>query len=784
MNLKKLFKYELYKLLSDRFFIATLILLLIINSVMCAINTNTSHPKNFHKSVSYVFDVYRSSPTTVLDNYNEYITLSEEQDKLFLSAIQTGDFSFEEEQLPNRYAPDGYTDEHIYNILISNINLEKTYQTKINSLLEQSTKKLEDYRNMGVSSSSFSYVYQKNIISSYSNLPNQISFPTEYIYGWDIFFNYTSINLFIALSVLIGTTIILTKDINSGFLSIARSTSKGRIPNSIAKLLACCTLCLVAVLLFCGSSWLTINFTIGFSSYKSPIQMLTDFILCPVAISIGTYAIIFVCVKLIAFIAFSIVISFISILFKNTILSFIINLCFYGIQFVLYSATNSYIHTSNLNLIFVTEVNPIFTRYRAINILGNAVDYIPFLLTFLVLLFVIMSLITILKYCSTSSSPYIKKGQKCLLTLKFEGINNNHRQKVRGYPLSCVKFELYKLFFASRYITLILILLLIKCFLAYQLISTPETFSDTIYKNYFQTISGPISDETRNFISLERETINSTLLKQYDMQHDFFHNNISSAEYREYLKEYNDANNRNNVFMSIEQRLRYIENQMNHNYDAWFVYDSGWNSLFLNEADWTIYIIFVLLYTGIFSSEYDQISSSFGFAHILRTTKNGRIKTFQSKAFVVGFVTVITTFLWNIIDFISINIRYDLPFANAPIHSLEAFSSFSLNMSIKNFVPIFYLCKFLASLFLSYLIFSLSAIFKKPLPTITLTIMLTLIPSLLSYLKFPVFSKVDFMNFMKATPMLLQNITGIFYLLISLILCFISFLYAKRRWNK
>ncbi len=782
--MKKLFIYELYKLISDRFFIATIILLLAINLGVCAISTNSAYPRMFHSSVSSVFDEYNASPTTVLNNYNEYVALSEERDNLFLTAIKNGDFSFEEEPLPNRYAPDGFTDEHIYNLLISNINLKETYQEKIRSVLEQAMKKLEDYRDMGVSPSSFSYTYQENVISCYSPLPNLISFSVDYIYGWDVYFSYTSVNLFIALSIIIGTIIIFTRDIASGFLSIARSTSKGRLHNSVAKLLACCTLCFVVVILFCGFSWLTINLKVGFSSYKYPIQMLKDFILCPFTLSIGTYAVYFVCVKLLVFFAFSIIIALISTLLKTTVLSFIGNLCFYIVQFVLYSTSSVDNDVRNLNLIFLTEVNPIFMRYRAINIVGYAVDFVPFLFMLLVFLIVLISWIATIIYCSLSSSSRISPKKHFPLALNLKFINNNYNKKVRSYPLSCEIYEFHKLILTSRYIILLLLLFFIKCCSTYQSIATTETFSDTIYKNYFQTLSGPLSDEKRNFISLERTTIDSILLKQYDMQHDFFHQTISYTEYKEYLKNYNTAYSKNDVFMSIEQRLRYIEGQLSDGYDAWFVYDSGWNALFSGKVDWTIYIAFILLYTGIFSSEFEQKSSLFGFSQILRTTKYGRNKTFHSKSFVVGFVTVAVTILWNLIDFLAIYIRYDLPFANAPLHSLEVFSNFSLNMSIEQFIPLFYFCKVLASLSLSYLIFSLSAIFKKTLPTITLIVIPTLTPSILSYLNFPFFSQVNFMNFMRAAPMLLQNSSAIFYISTILILCFIAFFHAKRKWNK
>ena len=77
------------------------------------------------------------------------------------------------------------------------------------------------------------------------------------------------------------------------------------------------------------------------------------------------------------------------------------------------------------------------------------------------------------------------------------------------------------------------------------------------------------------------------LSQQTDMQQAFLHNEITYSEYRDYLSLYREAYSKNPILSSIENYQLYLNEQLNDGYDAWFVYDSGWNSLLLNTTDWT-----------------------------------------------------------------------------------------------------------------------------------------------------------------------------------------------------
>lgn len=219
-------------------------------------------------------------------------------------------------------------------------------------------------------------------------------------------------------------------------------------------------------------------------------------------------------------------------------------------------------------------------------------------------------------------------------------------------------------------------------------------------------------------------------------------------------------------------------------YEAWFVYDTGWTTLIFSDFDWTLYAVILLISVGSFASEYDSKSSTGGFVQILRTTKYGRHKTYISKILAGAILSVILTIVWNLIDFLWLYISYDLPLWNAPIHSIEALGGLKQDMSIYQYLMCFYAIRIIAGIIFGTLVCSLSGILKKHIAVLTTTVMITLLPSLLSKIGLRIFEYFDFTKLMQASSVMLQGIHSTWFVSTVTILVIILLVCSARKWCK
>lgn len=776
-------KYELFKVVSDKFFIISFVSLLLLNVITCSFSINHTSSADLQNSLIQLFQDYNNDPDNIYDKVRERSDFEETQRNLLTDALLAGNTDYEILSLPNQYAPDGYSDQDLFDILLSYVNYPENYSNTITSIVNQATLKKDEFSRNTSIKNSFSYNYQDKIISKYANLPSKICFPVDLVRGWDIYFKYDYTNLFIFLSLLIGVVIIFTTDSTRGSSSLIRTTRNGRRMNALVKLLIAVIFCIFIVILFYSSIFVYIGYSLGFSICAAPLQLLPDFSLCPYLISVGDYFIILIFSRIFSFIVLTVFISVICVFARRPVFSFVYALCFWGIQFYLNTSTliNQDNILKNCNFISTTSVHSFFQRYRAINIFGNVVDYLIFIVILYTLLLWVLSCILINKYSNVL--PFTSyKNTSFSFSIPFprsQALDN--KSHYHDYSISCTSYEYQKIFYSKRSI-IIVILLIIKLFSSYFAASPPSTYSDQLYKEYLLTLEGPITDDKRAFISSERDQINTILNAQLDMQQKFSHGKISYNEYRSYLREYRSAYTKNDVLRSIENKEIYIDNLASNGYDAWFIYETGWRSLFGSNFDWTLYLVLVVLSVGVFSAEFAATSSSYGFINILRSTKHGRKLTYAKKMITIGSISVLFTILWTAVDIFSVSLNHDLHSLLAPIQSITLFSDFESHISIGIYFFLFLFFKICASLLLCFYLCSLSIIFKNTLISVIVVITVTLTPNILSSFEINLFSSIDFVNLFRVTPMLLLNYSAVPFIMGIVLLCVLLTSYARKVW--
>lgn len=783
-----LIHYELNKIIRNKATIIAIFCLFLINAIVCLYYTYDNSPLIPHDDLAEFISLYRNNPEAILNEYEHYIALQNEQDALWISAVAQGNFNYKQVPIPNHYSEsEKYSDSDLYYELFHRISIIEDFQTKIKSTILQAQNNITELHSRGYNTEDYLYNKQIRSISQYEAVLENTSLIFEHTRGWDSFFLYDSVNIFIFFAILILSCTIFTQESQYGILPLIRISSNGRSPTVWAKLITTLIITFVTVILFLLESWILVGISSGYSSISNGLQVFEYFTYCPYSLKIYEYLLIFILTKFIVSFFIALSVLFFSCIVNSYLLVYTFGICLYGINFVLF--TIPYLNSNsiflNLNLVSLLSVNPLFSNFTILNLFNVAIECIPFASILLLLLLPTFSFLIYYQFCNnTVSFPTFSITRICdpLYSLKSNILSFPHFS-IR-YSSSIFPFEIHKTLFSTRLILILIILLGIKVIVSSHEYMVQNSYADAVYKEYMTTLSGEITDAKLDYLLQERNMINENILIYPLMQDKYANNEISLAEYGDYLKNYNYAVNRDDILKSVENHADYIARMQKNGHSPWFVYDSGWNKLFFTSFDWTLYLAIFLLFTGSFTIEYSKQSSLGSFATILRTTSKGRQNTWNAKFNTTSVLTIMLTIIWNIIDIYFLLSAYELPLLNAPLISIEKFSSFIFDISIIEFTVIFYALKLLAVLLFALSLCFLSAILRKNILIMTLTAIITLIPSVLSSFGMYIFDHIDYIKFMQATPLLLSLPVSIVYISLFVILCFFLALLSRRFWLK
>lgn len=732
--------------------------------------------------IEAIFRAYLENPEQVKSDYEEYMTLYNE----YLNAID------DTEPVPNKYSTNkDVLDYFLYYELFKQVDTCENYKEYIQNFLDRANYNIKSFDDAGMSPNTYSYRYQKRIIDLYTKAQSGVELKIEYVYGWDEYFDYDVVNIFIFISVILICSVVFAQERSSGFINIIRASRYGRVSTVAAKISASVIITVIIVLLFTFSTFFIYGYMVGFSSSDNAIQIIEAFRKTYQTITIKQYFIITVLVRLATFIVFTALTLAASLIFKSYPLIFICNGGVFGLNFLFYTLKNLDPESPirNLNLVATAHVTRLFERYRAINIFGYPADYIPFMIFSFAVVFTAASIFIGWRFLHSAVSVGQGRINKALIFKTSSERIKQTQPKRRHIHISSrclILTETYKTLVSSRYIIAVIVLLLVKVYISSNAYKPVSLYSDDIYKAYMTTLAGPVTDEKRQYIKEEREYINDVFLKETDIRDAYNSGAINLDEFINYLTELNYARSHSPQLSVVENHLSYIDRLALKGIEAHFVYDTGWNTFFKTPFDWSLYAVVLLIFSGIFSSEHEAKTSSGGFAQILRTTKRGRARTFGAKLTSSLIVALILAVIWNAIDAYFICRAYELPCISSPIHSLQLFQGLKTTVSIKQFIVLFYALRAAAVLWLVLLLCAFSEITKRALITIGAVAAVTSLPALISYFGIKSFDYVDYIGVMRATPMILLSAGGgsalMTFSIVAIIICTVALCLAEIMW--
>ncbi len=776
----KLLIYEMKKVFCNSYIRRSIFILFAINIVLCKIYSMPNASELPTDIIVSFFDTYNENNEIVEQEYAEYSNWEHLQLQLQEEQLLLGNRNFKPEPFNNKYAPEGYSDGQLYRKLFLQKSYITSYKTSINKVISDASALLDGYLAMGFQPSSFPCQYQTEVINRYEALLTNVRLGFEYVHGWDKYFSNEPTIILIFLTVTIISVIMALYDNSCGISQILRVTKKGRAQIFFIKYAAVALITMLITCIFMLSTWCIIGLTEGYSNPFNNIQIIQNFLYCPYNITIISCFFMDLLLKMFAFITFSAFILMISMLCRNYVFAFFAGIGSLSVSFYFKSFPSSYLKYLNIYNIASTDI--FFERYNAVNCFTFALNAVLFCVFSYFVIFTAMGIV-ITNFCSRLHCNTVSISLIPPL-IKRTTVSVKSQRKQSIYPLSLLYHESMKLILQKAVLFSVILLLAIKCLFSYYAFQPSNSYADHVYHEYMEQLKGELTQDKLDFIISERNRINNALSSFEDMQQAYLRDEIDFDTYSSFLSEYNYAYSRNELFTVIEEHSEYLDNIEKIGETAWFLYDTGWKKLLFSGFDWTLYAVLIILISGTFVVEFDKKSSSGSFSNILRSTKHGRNKTFIKKLILMLISTILCTVLWNSIDYINIDLSYNLREFSAPIWSIESMNVFANNITIGQYLVVMYVTKILAGICLGTLVYSLSSILKRYISVMPALVSITLIPSLFAGIGMSMFKKVDFTLFFRAVPAFLGNSYGIVYIYGCFILCVAITFFARRLWVK
>ncbi len=579
------------------------------------------------------------------------------------------------------------------------------YRSDIEHVIRLAERNIADLSGGG---DSFVVRYQKKVIEKYTAILGSGQIP-ERISGFDEYVAMSGqISLLLLLAVILGSRVILCEHDSrmKSFLCISKRGGR-----TYAK-----KLWLMLFLSFGLSAIFSIlNLTVcgikhGFSGWQAPVVSVQSMEFCPYPMSI------------IGYILTMYVIS--------AALTFLVAL----LSAVVGKLSGSYIFTffsggTVCTCLYLSEfdLGGIFTRYRAVNLFGIAVDSLPFYAILLLLTGAFLgTLFCLVGNRQTSFGERMRRAENMLLektdAVRKKVLNRKRPRRVRRHGLYV--YELKKIFVSSKLILLVILLLGAKVYFCFE----NDRQNDPYEREYYRLcteLGGELTDEKSAYITAGLAQCEAILSRYEEMKAQVQNGLITSKEYNEYLQKLYTAEVRQSAFLRLEEQKRHIESLRDEGKDAEIIYDSGWKTLFGAGPDLYLYALVLLLFAGIYTFEYKS-----GMDGLLPSVRKGGAALDRTKFLTAATVTAALCLIFAITDISFITRQYPLESLSAPALSVIGIPM-PMNIPLSLFAILFELKRMFGFVLLSVIVCFASKLLRKVYLIIPTVAALTLLPNML-----------------------------------------------------
>ena len=579
------------------------------------------------------------------------------------------------------------------------------YRSDIERVIRLAERNIADLSGGG---DSFVVRYQKKVIEKYTAILGSGQIP-ERISGFDEYVAMSGqISLLLLLAVILGSRVILCEHDSrmKSFLCISKRGGR-----TYAK-----KLWLMLFLSFGLSAvFSTLNLTVcgikhGFSGLQAPVVSVQSMEFCPYPMSIIGYILTMYVISAALTFLVALLSSVVGKLSESYIFTFLIGgvicACLYLSGF---------------------DLSNLFTRYRALNLFGIAVDSLPFYAILLLLTGAFLgTLFCLVGNRQTSFGERMRRAENRLLektdAVRKKVLNRKRPRRVRRHGLYV--YELKKIFVSSKLILLVILLLGAKVYFCFENDRQNDPYESEYYRLCTE-LGGRLTDEKSAYITVGLAQCEAILSRYEEMKAQVQNGLITSEEYNEYLQKLYTAEVRQSAFLRLEEQKRHIESLRDEGKDAEIIYDSGWKTLFGAGPDLYLYALILLLFAGIYTFEYKS-----GMDGLLPSVRKGGVALDRTKFLTAVTVTAALCLIFAITDISFITRQYPLESLSAPALSVIGIPM-PMNIPLSLFAILFELKRMFGFVLLSVIVCFASKLLRKVYLIIPTVAALTLLPHML-----------------------------------------------------
>lgn len=576
------------------------------------------------------------------------------------------------------------------------------YRSDIERVIRLAERNIADLSGGG---DSFVVRYQKKVIEKYTAILGSGQIP-ERISGFDEYVAMSGqISLLLLLAVILGSRVILCEHDSRMKPFLCISKRGGRTYAKKLWLMLFLSLGLSAVfsilnLTVCGIKH-------GFSGLQAPVVSVQSMEFCPYPMSIIGYIL--------------------TVYVISSTLTFLVAL----LSSVVGKLSGSYIFTflsggTVCTCLYLSgfDLGGIFTRYRALNLFGIAVDALPFYAILLLLTGAFLgTLFCLVGNRQTSFGERMRRAENLLLektdAVRKKVLKRKSPRRVRRHGLYV--FELKKIFVSSKLILLVILLLGTKIYFCIENGAQNDPYEREYYRLCTE-LGGELTNEKSVYITTGLAECEAVLSQHEEKKSQVQSGLITSEQYNEYLQKLYVAEVRQSAFLRLDEQRRHIESLHDAGKKAEIIYDSGWKTLFGAEPDLYLYALILLLFAGIYSFEYKS-----GMDRLLPSVKHGGYALDRTKFLTVATVTAVLCLIFAAADIMFLTRLYPLENLSAPALSVIGIPM-SVNTSLLLYAALFELKRMLGFVLLSVIVCFASKFLRKLYLIIPAVSALTLLP--------------------------------------------------------
>ena len=242
------------------------------------------------------------------------------------------------------------------------------------------------------------------------------------------------------------------------------------------------------------------------------------------------------------------------------------------------------------------------------------------------------------------------------------------------------------------------------------------------YTYYLEQVAGQYSSEKATYIEKEAQNIAEASKLREELLDRYYDGELTLREFEQRFSELETVLQYQQGFEVLYDQYLYISENTENRF---FLPTNGWNGLFeQNVFPFLLFQMILVLIVPVFCSEIGNQMDI-----LICTTKEGKKAVF-SQMMLAGSVAVLLCFLDGIIRFVFFDLKYGLPYGDAPLQSLSYFGDYTGKVSLMDGYWNMVLLRCIGGFILAVFILFVSVLVRKYALTLLITASAVLLPYL------------------------------------------------------